>query len=114
MNTLQQTSQLEIGPCVYLLHFKRPLGDLSNPRGQARHYMGSTLDIFGRLGAHRHGNGHARLMEVVHERGIDWELARVWSCDTEEEARALEYTLKGQHNGPRLCPICKEERKKQC
>ena len=85
---------------VYLIHFDRPLGDLDNPRGQARHYLGYTSDLDARLEAHRSGNG-ARLMEVVTEVGIGWELVRTWPGD-----RALERKLKDRHNSPQLCPIC--------
>jgi len=85
---------------VYLIHFDRPIGDLSNPRGQAQHYLGFTHDLAGRLQAHRSGNGSA-LMAAVAQRGIGWELARTWEGD-----RHLERKLKNRHNSPRLCPIC--------
>lgn len=85
---------------VYLIHFERPIGDLENPRGQARHYLGYTEDLEGRLQAHRSGNG-ARLMEVVSEMDIEWTVARTWPGD-----RALERRLKNRHNSPKLCPIC--------
>ena len=85
---------------VYLIHFERPIGDLSNPRGQARHYLGSTTDLEARLAAHRAGNG-SRLMEVVNEAGIAWTVTRTWPG-----GRDLERQLKRQHNSPRLCPIC--------
>ena len=85
---------------VYLIHFETPLGDLSNPRGQARHYLGYTTDLEQRLRAHRSGNG-SRLMEVVAERGIGWTLARTWRGD-----RGLERRLKRRHNSPKLCPVC--------
>ena len=88
---------------VYLIHFDRPIGDLSNPRGQARHYLGFTEDLQSRLQAHRSGNG-ARLMEVISEMGIGWKLARTWQGDRDVERR-----LKDQHNSPRLCPICQRK-----
>jgi hypothetical protein len=50
---------------VYLIHFERPLGDLNNPRGQARHYLGFTEDLEARLAAHRSGNGSAIMAAVV-------------------------------------------------
>jgi predicted GIY-YIG superfamily endonuclease len=89
---------------VYLIHFDRPIGDLNNPRGQARHYLGYTDDLNARLEAHRQGNG-ARLMEVVTEAGISWTLARTWQGD-----RTLERKLKDRHNAPKLCPICRMAR----
>ena len=85
---------------VYLIHFSRPIGDLSNPHGQAQHYLGYTEDLPTRLEAHGNGNG-SRLMEVVTQRGIAWQVVRTWPGD-----RALERKLKDQHNAPRLCPVC--------
>jgi predicted GIY-YIG superfamily endonuclease len=88
---------------VYLIHFARPVGDLDNPRGQARHYLGWAQDVEARLDAHAAGNG-ARLMQVIVEAGIDWQLARTWPGSQEVERR-----LKRQHNAPRLCPLCNPE-----
>lgn len=85
---------------IYLLHFSTPLGDLSNPRGQARHYLGYTEDLERRLAEHRNGNGSA-IMAAVKEAGIAWELVRTW-----EGERDLEKRLKRQHNSPRFCPVC--------
>jgi len=86
---------------VYLIHFNRPIGDLRNRRGMAQHYLGWTRDLTQRLDAHRSGNGSA-IMAAVARAGVGWELARTW-----EGSRGLERKLKRQHNGPRLCPICK-------
>jgi putative endonuclease len=85
---------------VYLLHFSQPIGDLSNPRGQAQHYLDYTDNLAERLERHRAGNG-ARIMEVVEERGIGWELVRTW-----EGGRDVEWKLKRRHNSRKLCPIC--------
>lgn len=86
---------------IYLIHFDQPLGDTTNPRGQAQHYLGYTDDLEQRLEAHRTGNG-SRIMEVVTERGISWQLVRTWEGD-----RGLERRLKNWHNSPKLCPICR-------
>ena len=85
---------------VYLIHFERPIGDLDNPRGQARHYLGFTEDLDDRLQAHRTGNGSA-IMAAVAREGIGWHLVRTWPGD-----RDLERELKAQHNSPRFCPVC--------
>jgi hypothetical protein len=85
---------------VYLLHFDRPIGDTSNPRGFAAHYTGWTLDLPARLAAHAAGRG-ARLMEVVGEARIGWQLARVWPG-----TRTRERSLKGSGGAARRCPIC--------
>ena len=89
---------------VYLIHFDKAIGDTSNPHGYAQHYLGYTDDLDTRLATHRHGNG-ARLMEVVSERGIGWQLVRTWEGD-----RNLERRLKNQKNAPRLCPVCRQSR----
>jgi hypothetical protein len=85
---------------VYLLHFDRPIGDTSNPRGFATHYTGWTLDLPGRLQAHAAGRG-ARLMEVVGEAGIGWQLTRIWPG-----TRVRERSLKGSGGAARRCPVC--------
>ena len=84
---------------IYLIHFDRPIGDLANPRGFASHYTGWTLDLPARLVDHAAGRG-ARLMEVVGEQGIGWQLARIWIG-----TRTRERSLK-QRGATRRCPVC--------
>jgi predicted GIY-YIG superfamily endonuclease len=81
------------GGIVYLLHFDRPYK-------HARHYMGWTNDLDARLARHSAGRG-ARLIEVVMDAGITWELARTWPGD-----RARERQLKAQGAATRCCPMC--------
>ena len=88
---------------VYLIHFDKVIGDLGNPRGQARHYLGYAGNLEQRLQAHRAGNGSAIMAELA-KRGIGWQVARTWAG-----GRDLERKLKNQHNGPRLCPLCQGE-----
>ena len=88
-----------VGLC-YLIHFDRPIGDVTNPRGFASHYTGWTLDLPRRLTEHAAGRG-ARLMEVVGEAGIGWQLARVWPG-----TRTRERSLKGSSGAARRCPVC--------
>lgn len=92
---------------VYLIHFASPIAP---GRHTAQHYLGHAADLARRIQAHRRGRrynqlGHptgcARLVEVAHERGIDWHVARVWPGGYE-----LERQMKAQHNSPRLCPLC--------
>jgi len=78
---------------VYLLHFHEPYH-------HARHYLGWTTNLEERLKRHASGNG-ARLIEVIAEAGITWQLVRTWPG-----GRDLERRLKARHNNPRLCPIC--------
>jgi hypothetical protein len=85
---------------IYLIHFDRPIGDLANPRGFASHYTGWTLDLPARLIDHAAGRG-ARLMEVVGEQGIGWQLARIWTG-----TRTRERSLK-QRGATRRCPVCR-------
>jgi hypothetical protein len=85
---------------IYLIHFQEPIGDLSNPRGWAQHYLGSCKKLSDRLERHASGNG-ARLMQVVKERGTGWILVRTW-----HGPRSLERQLKRRHKNPRLCPLC--------
>jgi predicted GIY-YIG superfamily endonuclease len=78
---------------VYLLHFDRPYG-------HARHYLGWTADLPSRLAEHAAGRG-ARLLEVVSQAGIGWQLARTWTG-----GRARERQLKRQGGASRCCPCC--------
>ena len=86
---------------VYLLHFKQPYK-------HARHYLGSTGALDARLKLHRH-HGGARLMEVVTDAGIDFEVSRLWRCETYQEAHELERRLKHWHGSTKLCPLCQHK-----
>jgi hypothetical protein len=85
---------------IYLIHFDQPIGDLANPRGFASHYTGWTLDLPVRLVDHAAGRG-ARLMQVVGELGIGWQLARIWTG-----TRTRERSLKDSGGAARRCPVC--------
>jgi predicted GIY-YIG superfamily endonuclease len=78
---------------VYLLHFDRPYQ-------HAAHYTGWTMHLERRLGEHAVGRG-ARLLEVVKDAGIGWQLARIWPG-----TRATERALKRQGGASRRCPLC--------
>jgi len=87
-------------PVVYLIHFDRlyipypgtPLRDC------AGHYCGWTENLARRLARHATGGG-ARLLAVVHQAGISWQLARVWPGPRERERQ-----LKRQGGASRRCP----------
>jgi predicted GIY-YIG superfamily endonuclease len=83
---------------VYLVHFARPYR-------HARHYLGYTADVGARAARHAAGHG-ARLLEVVTQAGIPWQVVRVW----ENGDRALERRLKAHKKSWRLCPVCRTER----
>ena len=88
---------------VYTLHFH---GD-GLPHGKqapTRHYTGLASDLDARLARHRAGNG-SRLMSVVAERHVGWELAQLIPCESYSEAHELEARLK-RHSATRRCPVC--------
>ena len=90
---------------VYLIHFSAPLGNPAKRHGMATHYTGSTSLLDERLLRHANGNGSA-IMAAVHDRGIEWQLVRLWPCESKEAALALERRLKRAGHGPRYCPLC--------
>jgi hypothetical protein len=85
---------------IYCLHFTRPLGNLSNARAQASHYLGWALDPERRNAEHLAGQGAAITRAAV-ERGIGWELFVLGEGD-----RHLERLLKQKKATPRFCPLC--------
>lgn len=89
-----------IGPVVYLLHFRQPLGNPTNPRAQAQHYIGWAQDLNLRLAAHLAGRG-AAITRCAVERGIAWDVFVLGAGD-----RAFERRVKNLKNSVRLCPIC--------
>lgn len=86
---------------VYLIHFDKPLA-------HARHYIGyvTTMgNLEKRMEYHRTGNG-SRLMWAVTLAGIEWRVVRVWENGTQGDERRL----KRGKNGPKLCPVCREDK----
>ncbi len=79
---------------VYLIHLDTPLA-------HARHYCGFAIHVEERLAHHRAGTG-ARMLQVCNERGITYELARVWPGAD----RTFERALKDTHHTARYCPLC--------
>lgn len=86
-------------PVVYLIHLQDKLGS-DHPRGRARHYVGTTIDLDRRLETHRAGLG-ARILAAANQRGIAYDVVRTWPG-----GRDVERQLKRQRNAPRLCPTC--------
>jgi len=89
---------------VYLVHFSDPIGDLLNPRGQARHHLGWSSAPERRMSAHAAARG-ARIMAEVERRGIPWFVVGTWPGP-----RSLERAAKRQRNAWRWCVVCREER----
>ena len=83
-------------PYVYLIHFDAPISD----RHTCQHYLGYAENLAARVKCHRQGQG-ARLTQVAIERGIKFQVVRVWQGDRGRERR-----LKNRKDGPHLCPIC--------
>jgi predicted GIY-YIG superfamily endonuclease len=81
---------------VYLLHFSRPISE----HHTCQHYVGFTTNLPARIQSHRMGGG-ARLTQVAKERGISFEVVRVWLGN-----RDLERRIKQYHCSNRLCPHC--------
>ena len=90
---------------VYLVHLDRAYVGGPGPRAAARHYLGTTTDLPGRIAEHRAGKG-SRLLAAVAAAGIGFTVARTWPG-----GRELERRLKRRHNSPRLCPICSPRRR---
>ncbi len=89
---------------VYLVHINVPLAHGVSKAGNpmtTQHYLGYTSDLVGRMMDHADGRG-ARLLQVCNERGIRWQLARIW----EGAGRKFERHLKNYKNSARLCPVC--------
>ena len=84
----------------YLVHLDQALGS-SHPKGGARHYLGTTIDLDRRLETHRAGLG-ARILAAAVERGISFDVVRTWPG-----GRDVERQLKRQHAANRMCPRCR-------
>ncbi len=84
------------GSKVYLIHLDTPLK-------HARHYLGFSEDLHGRVQKHRAGQG-AAFMRAISKHGISWHVSRIWDGD-----RTFERMLKDQHNASHLCPTCRQE-----
>ena len=92
---------------VYLLHFSQPI----SPDHTCQHYCGSAADVNVRFVHHLTGKG-ARLTQVANERGIDYEVVRIWKAEP-GKGRELERQIKSWKMGNRLCPICAAKRKRK-
>jgi len=89
---------------TYLICFGERIGS-SHPRGGARHYCGSTSNVYHRLCLHRQGRG-ARITRYCVENGIPLRLARRWPHPSLTEARIHEIRLKREKHLSRHCPFC--------
>jgi predicted GIY-YIG superfamily endonuclease len=77
---------------IYLLHF-------SQPYKHASHYTGFTTDLESRLVAHARSTG-ARLLKVITQAGITFNLARTWKGTRKGERR-----IKNRGGAARIGPV---------
>jgi predicted GIY-YIG superfamily endonuclease len=87
---------------VYLIHFSEPYITATGRR--VWHYIGWAKNLMARLSHHRKGTG-ARFLKAVNERGIHYEIVKVW----EDETKDFERLLKNRKNAKCLCPVCRGE-----
>jgi len=84
---------------VYLFHFNAPLGNLSNPRAQARHYVGFSDDLDARIKQHLAGKG-AKIVAAALKQGLVFELYH-WPAPL-----ASEKLIKRRKETHVFCPAC--------
>lgn len=82
---------------IYLVHFAQRYR-------HARHYLGWAKSLPKRIKHHRSGTG-ARLLQVVNDQGIPWDVVRTWEGDRHRERQ-----LKNQGGASRLCPVCRKQK----
>lgn len=93
---------------VYLIHLARPYVARSGKGVQTvEHYIGWSEDIERRVADHQRGQG-ARILRVVRDAGISFDLVRTWPG----EDRNFERKLKNQRDAKLLCPRCYPERRR--
>src|SRR3954468_19275781 len=81
---------------VYLIHFEEKLH-------HAQHYIGFVdKNLNKRIKKHKSNKG-AKLLMAVNNKGIPWEVVRVW----EEGDRQLERRLKNCKKSRCFCPVCR-------
>jgi predicted GIY-YIG superfamily endonuclease len=81
---------------VYLIHFEEKLH-------HAQHYIGFVdKNLQQRIKKHKSNKG-AKLFVAVNNKGIPWEVVRVW----EGGDRQLERRLKNRKKSRCLCPLCR-------
>lgn len=87
---------------VYVLHFRTPLVGGAH---QSRHYVGWARNWVWRVQSHRKGTSRARIMEVMFERGYQFDVAVVVRGTPDMERR-----IKRSHQHSRYCPLCGSSR----
>lgn len=88
---------------VYLLHYQEEIGNLDNPLGRARHYIGFATNLEKRLRQHRRGKSGAGIVRAFHANGIKFKLARKWIGADRNFEKYLKLSYK---KTTRFCPLC--------
>jgi hypothetical protein len=84
---------------LYIFHFNEPLGNLTNPRAQARHYCGFAEDLDARIAKQLAGKG-AKLVAAALKQGLIFELYH-WPAPL-----AVEKLVKAHKKTSDYCPAC--------
>ena len=84
---------------IYIFCFHRPLGNLANPRAQAKHYCGFAEDFDARMAKQLAGKG-AKLVAAAMAQGIPYDVFHWPAC------LAVEKLLKKSHRLSLYCPRC--------
>lgn len=84
---------------VYLFHFNAPLGNLSNSRAQAQHYLGFSDDFDARMKKQLAGKG-AKIVAAALKQGLIFELYHWPAC------LATEKLVKKYKKTSAFCPAC--------
>lgn len=84
---------------LYIFHFNAPLGNLSNPRAQANHYVGFADDLDSRIAKQLAGKG-AKLVAAAMKQGLIFELYH-WPAPL-----ATEKLVKKTKKTSLYCPAC--------
>jgi hypothetical protein len=86
---------------VYVLHFNLVIGNPTNPRAMAGHYIGHARDLERRIRQHRAGHA-AAITRYLHEQGIGFLVAAVVPG-----GRELERKIKARKRaGGGVCGAC--------
>ncbi|MBC8110275.1 MAG: GIY-YIG nuclease family protein [Verrucomicrobia bacterium] len=94
---------------VYLIHFSEPY--LTATGREVWHYIGWAKNLMARLAHHRKGSG-AKFLRAVNERGIHYEIVKVWEDETKDFERLLKNrkpACPAGRNAKCLCPVCRGE-----
>lgn len=85
---------------VYIVCLDQPIGNLDSRYGQAKHYLGWTIDLARRITLHISGRG-APIVRAAVQRGIGFAVFAFHGCPNDERRLKQKYK-----KTPCLCPRC--------